>query len=1106
MLLVIVAVVPLLVFLLGYQYVEYRGEVAATGEQTLALARSMSLLVEETLQARIDALQVLSTSRLLRAGDIEAFRQQAEEVLNRQFPGTNIVLLREDGQQVMNTLVPRGAALPIRPNTESVRRVFKTGLPAVSDLYQRAIGPRPVIAVDVPVKAADGTVQYALSIVQTLNQGSNVFSDVIANQHLPKTWVASVFDGHGVNIARVPNAERFVGRLASPSLIGFLQGGTEGTVENNSLEGTPLLSVWSHGEKFGWAIAIGVPRTELLGPVVSRAIRTSLAGATLLVAGLALAVYAARRIARPIDSLRQLAASAGQDSLPDPAQTGLPEVDEVAAALYSAEAERRRSRQAEVVLRDGIDSIPEGFAIYDEQDRLVMCNESYRSLFPDSPERIVVGARYEDIIRAGVEGGHYAADGVLDEEWIAARVREHRQTDTPIEQRLADGRWVIVTKHRLSNGWIAGLRVDITALRTTQEALRSSERAERALRDGIETMPQGFVIYDDQDRLVICNEAYRQFYPETAHTLVPGVSFEEILRIGIAHGRFPDVAGREEEWIAERMRRQHDEVGTIEQRVADGRWVLVTKHRLANGWVAGLRVDSTAIKAAEEALRNSERELKRAQQLAQLGSFIWDSRTDKVEWSDETYRIFGVERGSFELTRESILRFVHPDDYAAVLAATEAVTQGTVPTAFEYRIVRPDGGVRTAYRDSEIVSDEHDNPRYLAGTFQDVTERRRTEDQLRQAQKMEAIGNLTGGMAHDFNNLLGVIVGNLELARENIGDENDDLGELVGEALEAAWRGADLTRRLLAFARRQPLHPARVELNDLINDTVRLLGRLLGEDIQVSLNLGQDVWPVMVDPAQLEASLANLATNARDAMPRGGRLIITTANRSLDADYAAAHSDVTPGDFVMIEVSDTGAGMSAATITQIFEPFFTTKEAGKGTGLGLSMVFGFLKQSGGHVNVYSEPGAGTTFRLYLPRATTAETTAEADVVAAAPQGAGETVLVVEDNPGMRRISTRQLRDLGYQVLECDQAAAALDILQRERVDLLFTDIVMSGGLDGVELAQLAQERWPTLKIVLTSGFPQARVDGNGELGSLRLLSKPYRKEELAAVLRAALGG
>jgi CheY-like chemotaxis protein len=235
--------------------------------------------------------------------------------------------------------------------------------------------------------------------------------------------------------------------------------------------------------------------------------------------------------------------------------------------------------------------------------------------------------------------------------------------------------------------------------------------------------------------------------------------------------------------------------------------------------------------------------------------------------------------------------------------------------------------------------------------------------------------------------------------------------------------------------------------------------------------------------------------------------MITTAKRHLDVAYAAMHAEVPPGDYAMIEVSDTGSGMSADVVRQVFEPFFTTKEPGKGTGLGLSMVFGFLKQSNGHVNVYSEPGVGSTFRLYLPRAATDAAADEVLEPSPAARGGGETVLVVEDNPAMRRVVLRQLRDLGYRVLECDRAATALELLQREAIDLLFTDVVMPGGLDGVELVQLAQERWPALKVVLTSGFPEARINVNSpSVNNVQLVSKPYSKEELAAALRAALDG
>jgi CheY-like chemotaxis protein len=368
---------------------------------------------------------------------------------------------------------------------------------------------------------------------------------------------------------------------------------------------------------------------------------------------------------------------------------------------------------------------------------------------------------------------------------------------------------------------------------------------------------------------------------------------------------------------------------------------------------------------------------------------------------------------------------------------------------------------------------------------------------------MEAIGSLTGGLAHDFNNLLGVIIGNLDMVKSG-GSLSPHDSELVGDAVDAALRGAELTRRLLAFARRQPLAPADIALNQLVGGIVGLMRRTLGENISIAVELASDTWPVHADPAQLEAAIVNLATNARDAMPNGGRLIVTTGNRHLDADYAALHPDLSPGDYAMIEVTDTGFGIAADTMDRIFEPFFTTKEPGRGTGLGLSMVFGFIKQSGGHINVYSEPGSGTTFRLYLPRQDARAALPE-PVITSRSDGGNETVLLVEDNDAMRRVAKRQLEALGYRVVETDQGASALDILAREPVDLLFSDIVMPGGIGGFELARTALSRWPGLKVLLTSGFPEAKMQGNGEaIAGVRLLSKPYRREDLARALRECL--
>jgi nitrogen-specific signal transduction histidine kinase/CheY-like chemotaxis protein len=387
---------------------------------------------------------------------------------------------------------------------------------------------------------------------------------------------------------------------------------------------------------------------------------------------------------------------------------------------------------------------------------------------------------------------------------------------------------------------------------------------------------------------------------------------------------------------------------------------------------------------------------------------------------------------------------------------------------------------------------------------EDITQERQVEAALRQATKMEAIGNLAGGMAHDFNNLLGVIIGDLDGVAARLADQ-PELTALVQDATEAALRGADLTRNMLAFARRQSLQPTELAVNSVIGDITRMLARILRENVTITLDLAPAVWPVVADRGMLESCIVNLASNARDAMPRGGTLRIATANRSIDADAAAAQQTVRPGEYVMIEVADTGAGMSPEVLSRVFEPFFTTKAPAQHSGLGLSMVFGFISQSGGHITVDSEPGSGSTLRLFLPRAATAAPVVpSAPAAAQALDGNGETVLVVEDNAALRRVAVRQLTRLGYAVIEADSAEAALAQLATTRVSLLFTDVVMPGGMNGFELAQRARAAQPDIKVLLTSGFPEQPADP-AAIGA-RLLNKPYRAEDLARAVHATLHG
>lgn len=324
----------------------------------------------------------------------------------------------------------------------------------------------------------------------------------------------------------------------------------------------------------------------------------------------------------------------------------------------------------------------------------------------------------------------------------------------------------------------------------------------------------------------------------------------------------------------------------------------------------------------------------------------------------------------------------------------------------------------------------------------------------------------------------------------------------------AAQRGAELTQQLLAFARKQALMPSAVDINLRVAAMDPLLRRTLGEHIEVELVRGAGLWPAMVDPGQFENALLNLCLNARDAMPRGGRLTLETANAALDRSYVQDHPDVTPGQYVMVAVSDTGTGIAPEHLQKVFEPFFTTKEKGKGTGLGLAMVYGFTKQSAGHISIYSEPGHGTTVKLYLPRATGPDARPAPVPPAAAPAGGAETVLVVEDDALVRRYACTELQALGYRVLDADSGAAALAVIEREPgIDLLFSDVVMPGGMSGRELADAALRRRPGLKVLYTSGYTENAIVHHGRLDAgVMLLAKPYRRSELAQAVRSALGG
>ena len=389
---------------------------------------------------------------------------------------------------------------------------------------------------------------------------------------------------------------------------------------------------------------------------------------------------------------------------------------------------------------------------------------------------------------------------------------------------------------------------------------------------------------------------------------------------------------------------------------------------------------------------------------------------------------------------------------------------------------------------------------------QHAIDQRERDAQLHQAQKMEVVGQLTGGVAHDFNNLLFVISGNVEIVREKI-DSDEQIQRLLDLVLTAAGRGADLTHRLLAFSRQQVLAPTVTNLNDFLSGVTDLLGRSLGEHIEINTKLAPDLWHCLADPSQVENALLNLAINARDAMPGGGNLTIETSNSHLSDEYAAAQADLEPGEYVLLTVTDTGEGIAPEHQEHIFEPFFTTKKIGDGSGLGLSMVYGFVKQSGGHMTVYSEVGEGTTFRIYLPRTLKALVAQPTPRAAAGVQAVPEaTILVVEDDLDVRTLAVALLSDAGYEVLEASSGPAALELLKEgQHVDLLLSDVVLPGGMSGPEInAQLRRDR-PELRVLFMSGYAEQAVADARRLGDGEaFLQKPFGKQDLLDKVREVL--
>jgi PAS domain S-box-containing protein len=543
-----------------------------------------------------------------------------------------------------------------------------------------------------------------------------------------------------------------------------------------------------------------------------------------------------------------------------------------------------------------------------------------------------------------------------------------------------------------------------------------------------------------------------------------------------------------------------------ERKTRDGRIldvsISISPLRSISGEIIGaskIARDITENRKIQAALNREIEERQRIFETSQDLILVTDTKGTFVQVSPSSMAILGYRPE--EMTGHSAVDFIHADDLESTRQEMRAARHGHLMRNFETRYAHKDG--RTVNLSWMGAWSEPVRRHFFVG--RDLTEKQAAESQFRQAQKMDAVGQLTGGVAHDFNNILTVITGTIGILADAVAND-PQLSAITKMIDDAAERGASLTKHLLAFARRQPLQPREIDVKTLVLETITLLRPTLGEHIQISPQLAKDGWPALVDPNQLTTAVLNLALNARDAMPFGGKLVIEAANAYLDEGYAAMNTDVTVGNYVMVAVSDTGTGISPENLERVFDPFFTTKEVGKGTGLGLSMVFGFVKQSNGHIKIYSEVGHGTTVKIYLPRAAGLSDTSVESKVSASVQGGHETILVVEDDALVRRYVITQIESLGYRTLEASRAPEALKMIDSpETIDLLFTDVIMPGSLNGRQLVDEALVRRPGLKTLFTSGYTENAIVHHGRLDTgVLLLTKPYRKSDLARMIRLAL--
>jgi len=642
---------------------------------------------------------------------------------------------------------------------------------------------------------------------------------------------------------------------------------------------------------------------------------------------------------------------------------------------------------------------------------------------------------------------------------------------------------------------VIGIMRDITDRKQVEEELRSSEARFRTL---VEQAADGFFVHGLDGKFIDVNR-------RACESL--GYDRKELLQLGVfdvqanlveeqVRGTWEQLSPGQHLTLRGQQRRKDGSVFPIEVRLG-------TCQQNGERIFLGLVRDISERVRREEQIRETSRRMELATTAGGFGVWDLDVASGRLVWNDRMFELYGIAPEAFDGNRQTWVDSLHPGDRDRLLAISQAALDGSAEFDTEFRVVHPDGKVKSLKAAAVVVRDDLGEPVRMIGLNRDITEQRSLEAQLIQAQKMEAVGRLAGGVAHDFNNNLTVILGYAELSRL-VPVNGDTFNEYLGEIIKAAEHSRDITQQLLAFSRNEIIAPRQVDLNSLVRQTEKTLSRLIGEDVRLALTLPEGTWPILIDPSQVNQIIMNLAVNARDAMPAGGTLSIETRNLHIDQTFCLESPETKSGDYVQLTVTDTGVGMDREMLERIFEPFFTTKGVGKGTGLGLSTVYGIMRQNDGFIKVYSEPGKGAAFALHLPRLV--EENSAQDEAKQAPVAGEGVVLLVEDEVNVRQMAQLMLENSGYSVLVADSPFEALEICRRreERIDCLLTDVIMP-GMNGVELSAAVRELRPRIGMVYMSGYTADMIAQHGVLAhGVSFVQKPFDTNMLNGKIQEAI--